>query len=84
MQAQRRLQTIRLLLALALALPVLREALDTKDAPLKERIEKSIEEIEQAEDRAEAQREHDVALKVISEFRDAVYAEADMIDKQAK
>jgi hypothetical protein len=50
------------------ALPLLRAALATQDAPLKEQVQKSIEAIEKAEDRAAAERAHQEQLERIQRF----------------
>lgn len=55
-----------------LALPSLREALNTDDQRLKARIQKTIEQIEQAKDKSEAENKHRESLKKISQFRNSL------------
>lgn len=50
------------------ALPLLRAAMETNDAQLKERLQASIQAIEQAEDRSAAAREHRETLARINRF----------------
>jgi HEAT repeats len=51
-------------------LPALRESLNTKDKQLKTRIEKTIDEIQQANDNTPTEKEHRAILKTIRDFRD--------------